>query len=60
MRKDFSKIDIYAGLQKQNDKEWQKENGIKADWKTPELIDVKPVYTKEDLEIGRASCRERV
>jgi methylmalonyl-CoA mutase len=50
MRKDFSKIDIYAGLQKQNDKEWQKENGIKADWKTPELIDVKPVYTKEDLE----------
>ena len=30
--------------------EWQKENGITADWKTPEHINVKPVYTKEDLE----------
>ena len=26
------------------------ENGITADWKTPEHINVKPVYTKEDLE----------
>jgi methylmalonyl-CoA mutase len=30
--------------------EWQKENGITVDWKTPEHINVKPVYTKEDLE----------
>ena len=27
-----------------------KANGISADWKTPEHIEVKPVYTKEDLE----------
>lgn len=27
-----------------------KANGITADWKTPEHISVKPVYTKEDLE----------
>ena len=50
MRKDFSKVDIYAGFQNQNGMEWQKNNGIEANWKTPELIDVKPVYTKEDLE----------
>ena len=30
--------------------EWQKANGIAANWKTPEQIQVKPVYTKEDLE----------
>ena len=34
----------------QNGMEWQKENGITANWKTPEQIQVKPVYTKEDLE----------
>ena len=28
------------------------EGAVEADWKTPELIDVK--------QIGRASCRERV
>ena len=26
------------------------EGANEANWKTPELIDVKPVYTKEDLE----------
>ena len=50
MRKNFSNIDIYAGISAQNGAEWQKENNIEANWKTPELIDVKPVYTKEDLE----------
>ena len=50
MRKDFKNIDIYAGFQPQNGLEWQKANDIKADWKTPEHIEVKPVYTKEDLE----------
>ncbi|MDD7438457.1 MAG: methylmalonyl-CoA mutase [Bacteroidales bacterium] len=30
--------------------EFNKQNGIQYDWKTPELIDVKGVYTKEDLE----------
>ena len=50
MRKDFKNIDIYAGFQPQDGKAWQKANGIEANWKTPEHIDVKPVYTKEDLE----------
>ncbi len=44
MKPDFSKIDI------------KKVSATKvlgpntADWQTPELIDVKPVYTKEDLQ----------
>ena len=50
MRKDFKNIDIYAAFQPTNGAEWQKANGISADWKTPEHISVKPVYTKEDLE----------
>ena len=50
MRKDFKNLDIYAAFQSANGAEWQKANGIKADWKTPEHIEVKPVYTKEDLE----------
>ena len=50
MRKDFKNIDIYAAFQPTNGAEWQKANGISADWNTPEHIDVKPVYTNEDLE----------
>ena len=50
MKPNFKNIDIYAGFQPQNGMEWQKANGITADWKTPEHISVKPVYTKEDLE----------
>ena len=50
MRKDFKNIDIYAAFQPTNGAEWQKANSISADWKTPEHIEVKPVYTKEDLE----------
>ncbi|MBR3020961.1 MAG: methylmalonyl-CoA mutase [Bacteroidaceae bacterium] len=50
MRKNFKDIDICAGFTAQNGDEWQKENHIEANWRTPELIDVKPVYTKEDLE----------
>ena len=50
MRKNFDNIDIFAGIKAQNGAEWQNANGITAKWKTPELIDVKPVYTKEDLE----------
>ena len=54
MRKNFKDIDICAGFTAQNGDEWQKENHIEANWRTPELIDVKPVYTKEDLE-GRST-----
>ena len=50
MRKNFKDIDIYAGIQPQNGAEWQQANGIDYNWKTPEHIEVKPVYTKEDLE----------
>ena len=50
MRQNFKQIDIFAGFHPQNGMEWQKENGITANWKTPEQIQVKPVYTKEDLE----------
>ena len=36
MKPNFKNIDIYAGFQPQNGMEWQKANGITADWKTPE------------------------
>ena len=50
MRPNFNNIDINASFAASNACEWAKENNITADWKTPEQIDVKPVYTKEDLE----------
>ncbi|MDE6159427.1 MAG: methylmalonyl-CoA mutase [Bacteroidaceae bacterium] len=49
-RKSFNQIDIFAGIEAKNGQQWQKENGITANWKTPEQIDIQPVYTKEDLE----------
>ena len=50
MRKDFKNLDIYAAFQPANGAEWQKANGIEANWKTPEHICVKPVYTKKTLK----------
>ena len=50
MKPNFKNIDIYAGFKHTDGAEWQKANGIEANWKTPEHINVKPVYTKEDLE----------
>ena len=50
MKKNFKDIDIFAGIEAKNGRDWQKENGISANWKTPEQIDIQPVYTKEDLE----------
>lgn len=50
MKPDFNKIDITASFPTMDGKEWQKENKIEANWKTPEHVSVKPVYTKEDLE----------
>ncbi len=51
MRPNFKNIDIKnAGFTATNGAEWAKANGIQADWKTPEHIEVKSVYTKEDLE----------
>ena len=50
MRKQFSNIDIFAGIEAKNGQTWQKEAGITANWRTPEQINIQPVYTKEDLE----------
>ena len=51
MRPNFKDIDIKsAGFATTDAAAWAKANGIEADWKTPEHIQVKPVYTKEDLE----------
>ena len=51
MRPNFKNINIKSdGFASQNVADWAKDNGIKADWLTPEQIPVKPVYTKEDLE----------
>ncbi len=51
MRPNFKNIDIKnAGFAAANGAEWAKANGITADWNTPEQIQVKSVYTKEDLE----------
>ena len=33
MRKDFKNLDIYAAFKPANGAEWQKANGIHADWK---------------------------
>ncbi|MBQ0019991.1 MAG: methylmalonyl-CoA mutase [Bacteroidales bacterium] len=49
-RKQFNNIDIFSGIAAKNGQEWQKEAGITANWRTPEQIDIQPVYTKEDLE----------
>lgn len=51
MRKDFKNLDIYAAFKPANGAEWQKANGIHADWKTPEHIEVKPVYTKKTWKV---------
>ena len=58
MRKNFKNIDIYDGIVKQDGAKWIKDNGIVADWKTPEHIEVRPVYTKEDLR-GSSRLYER-
>ncbi len=51
MRPNFKNIDIKSsGFASENVTDWAKQNGISADWMTPELILVKSVYTKEDLE----------
>ncbi|MDR0428075.1 MAG: methylmalonyl-CoA mutase [Dysgonamonadaceae bacterium] len=51
MKIDFKNIDIKnAGFNEINPLQWSEENDIKTNWKTPEHIDVKPTYTKADLE----------
>jgi methylmalonyl-CoA mutase len=50
MKPNFKNIDIKATSQQENTAEWVAKNKIEKNWKTPEQIPVKPVYTKEDLE----------
>ena len=51
MKPNFKNININeAGFAAINAAQWAADNGIEANWMTPELIPVKPVYTKEDLE----------
>ena len=51
MKPNFKNINFkQQGFQATNAAQWAAENGIEANWVTPELIPVKPVYTKEDLE----------
>ena len=49
-RKDFKNINVFSGIEKKDGAAWQKQNNIQYVWKTPEHIEVKPAYTKEDLE----------
>ena len=51
MKPNFKNIDINSsGFVATDATKWAADNGIEADWMTPELIPVKSVYTKEDLE----------
>jgi len=50
MKPNFKDINIKATAQQENTADWVAENKIEKNWKTPEQIPVKPVYTKEDLE----------
>lgn len=50
MRKDFSNIDIFAGISDNIAVNRKNDNENQSNWKTPEHIDVKTVYTKQDLE----------
>lgn len=51
MKPNFNNINLDLPKSKYNSvKDWEKENDIKENWKTPEQIDVKNAYTKEDLE----------
>ncbi len=50
MRPDFSKVDFRGTKEnKESFVKWEEENNIQKSWKTPEQIDVKPVYGKADL-----------
>ena len=50
MRPDFKNIDIKSTSALKDVEAWNSENKIAKDWLTPEQINVKPVYTKVDLD----------
>ncbi|MEG1579754.1 MAG: methylmalonyl-CoA mutase [Bacteroidaceae bacterium] len=50
MRQTFNDIKIDTPVTPVDGCKWQKEQGITANRRTPEQINIQPVYTKEDLE----------
>lgn len=51
MKPNFSHIDLnFPKPEHGSVKDWEKHNNIKPEWTTPEKIDVKNVYSEEDLE----------
>ncbi|NCB08028.1 MAG: methylmalonyl-CoA mutase, partial [Bacteroidia bacterium] len=50
MKPNFKDINIKTATAGKDTAKWVAENKIEKNWKTPEQIPVKPVYTKEDLE----------
>ena len=51
MRPKFSYSDLAGSSFKHNSfRKWEKENGLKKDWITPEMIPIKSAYGKDDLE----------
>jgi methylmalonyl-CoA mutase len=51
MRPEFKYKDLHnIPVAKKEASAWEKENGIRKDWITPERIPIKSVYTKNDLE----------
>ncbi len=51
MKPNFKNISIHRTPEpKKSTGEWEKQHQIEADWKTPEQIDVKRAYTKDDLK----------
>ena len=61
MRPDFSKVNFQSQEDcHQSFEQWEKDNNIQKNWKTPEQIDVKPVYGHIDLEgmehLNYAAC----
>ncbi|MFO7880823.1 MAG: methylmalonyl-CoA mutase [Bacteroidota bacterium] len=53
MKPDFKSIDIKSRPQTTSDKDWEAAHKISKDWLTPEKIEVKPVYTKNDISDAR-------
>lgn len=51
-RKTFENINIFSptSVTENDGRAWQQREGISANWRTAEQIDIKPVYTREDLE----------
>ena len=50
MKPDFKKINIKDATPCKDQCTYREEGNVEKIWKTPEHIEVKPVYTREDLE----------